>query len=388
MAEFPQNMGHGMGESLEPKDWQDISASDLVHLQQLYPQLQGKIAVLWRSPRPFSSAMLVQAGEAIYFIKRSHRSFRSAVDLLQEHQLIQYLSIQGISVPMLTVSQAGTTAVELGNWSYEVHEKADGFDLYADQLSWKPFFCAAHAAKAGEKLAVMHSAVQDYSVLHGRTATYLISNQNLLESDDIADAIQQRIKKSAALTAYFADKELDQTWLVQLRSVHEKIKSAMQQATKIWTHNDFHASNLLWTDQGDAADISTVIDFGLADRNSAIYDLAVTIERNFIDWLALAQDPEIYIDEAGLAAFVQAYMHQAGFSKELEILPDLIKIVHTDFALSELEYFAGITCNLKHADAAYYDWLIAHTAWFFQPQGQQFCQKMAQLIQHFRQMKP
>lgn len=388
MAEFPQNMGHGMGESLEPKDWQDISASDLVHLQQLYPQLQGKTAVLWRSPRPFSSAMLVQAGEAIYFIKRSHRSFRSAADLLQEHQLIQYLSVQGISVPVLVVSQAGSTAVELGNWSCEVHEKADGFDLYADQLSWKPFFCAAHAAKAGEKLATIHSAVHDYSVLHGRTATYLISNQNLLESDDIADAIQQRIKRSAALTAYFADKELDQTWLVQLRSVHEKIKSAMQQAAKIWTHNDFHASNLLWTDQSDEADISTVIDFGLADRNTAIYDLAVTIERNFIDWLALAQGPEIYIDEAGLAAFVQAYMHRAGFSKELEILPDLIKIVHTDFALSELEYFAGITCNLKHADAAYYDWLIAHTAWFFQPQGQQFCQKMAQLIQHFRQMKP
>ncbi|MBL8320952.1 MAG: hypothetical protein JNJ93_01670, partial [Acinetobacter sp.] len=82
MAE--QSLGHGMGESLEPKDWQDISAADLAQLQLLYPQLQGQAAVLWRSPRPFSSAMLIQVNQAAYFIKRSHSSFRTAADLKQE----------------------------------------------------------------------------------------------------------------------------------------------------------------------------------------------------------------------------------------------------------------------------------------------------------------
>ena len=38
MAEQSASLGHGMGESLELKDWQDISAADLAQLQQLYPQ--------------------------------------------------------------------------------------------------------------------------------------------------------------------------------------------------------------------------------------------------------------------------------------------------------------------------------------------------------------
>ena len=381
MAESSTNLGHGMGESPEAKDWQDISADDLRLLQQVYPQLQGKFTVLWRSPRPFSSAVLIQTEHRIYFIKRSHRSFRSASDLQQEHQLIQHLAAQGISVPVLLCSKDGATAAELGDWSCEVHEKAQGFDLYADHLSWKPFFSASHAAKAGEMLAKLHQAVQNYPVQHGRSAKYLISNQDILESHDIEAAIQQRIKSSSALSAYFADKDLDAAWLDQLKAVHGNIKNAMQQASKIWTHNDLHASNLLWTESGDQAEISTVIDFGLADYNSAVYDLAVTIERNFIDWLALEQTADLHIDTAGLSAFIRAYLANAAPLKELEILPELIKIVHTDFALSELEYFAGITRNFKHADAAYYGWLRAHTAWFFQPQGQEFCQLLAKLIQ-------
>ena len=381
MAEQRASLGHGMGESLELKDWQDISAADLAQLQQLYPQLQGQAAVLWRSPRPFSSAMLIQVNQAAYFIKRSHRSFRTAADLKQEHQLIQHLAEQQLPLPKIICSKDGATAVELDDWSYEVHEKAPGLDLYADHLSWKPFFCAGHAAQAGKMLAALHKAAENYPAVQGRGAQQLISNQDLLLSDDIAQAIRQRIPNSPALSAYFADQELDQAWLSQLAHVHEKVKTAMQRAPKIWTHNDLHASNLLWSENSDQAEISTVIDFGLTDRNSAIYDLAVTVERNFIDWLALNQTQDIHIDEAGLQAFIQAYVKHAHPLQELAILPELIKIVHTDFAVSELEYFTGITRNFKHADAAYYDWLIAHTAWFFKPQGQQFCQKLAWLIQ-------
>ncbi|WP_374667556.1 phosphotransferase enzyme family protein [Acinetobacter sp.] len=382
------NLGHGMGENPETKDWLDISSHDLCQLQQLYPQLSGQQTILWRSPRPFSAALLLQVDAQVYFVKRSSRLFRRVQDLQQEHQLIRYLDAQGIAVPQILHAHDGATAVELGEWSYEVHEKAHGVDPYANQISWKPFFYAEHAAKAGKKLAELHLAAKYYPVTQGRGAKQLISNQDLLESENIHLAILQRIQNSPALSAYFADKVLDSVWLNQLATVHEKIKRTIQQAPKIWTHNDFHASNLLWSDSSDAAEISMVIDFGLADRCSAIYDLAVAIERNFIDWLALEQGPDLYIDEAGLAAFVQAYIAQAGFSSALEMLPELIKIVHSDFALSELEYFVGITQNFKHADAAYYDWMIAHTAWFFQPQGQQFCQKLAQLIQPYRMLEP
>lgn len=55
--------------------------------------------------------------------------------------------------------------------------------------------------------------------------------------------------------------------------------------------------------------------------------------------------------------------------------------MHLDFAFSELEYFVGITQNLKHADAAYYDWIVGHVNWFFAEQGQQFTQTFTRLIQ-------
>src|SRR5690606_4181667 len=108
-----------------------------------------------------------------------------------------------------------------------------------------------------------------------------------------------------------------------------------------------------------------VTDLGLSGRNSALYDLAVTIERKFIDWEELKQNPHIPIDEAGLTAFLHAYFSEIHPQEDVSILPELLRIVHRDFAFSELEYFVGITHNLNRADAAYYDWIIGHVDWFF-----------------------
>lgn len=183
------------------------------------------------------------------------------------------------------------------------------------------------------------------------------------------------------MSRYFADKNLDAVFLERVSQTHHKIKHILQQTTKIWTHNDLHASNLFWSAQSADANITAVIDFGLSDRNSALYDLAVTIERNFIDWLALEHTSQINIDEAGLSAFLQAYFAEIHPQQDFSILPELLKIVHLDFAFSELEYFVGITQNLKHADAAYYDWIVGHVNWFFAEQGQQFTQTFTRLIQ-------
>ena len=40
----------------------------------------------------------------------------------------------------------------------------------------------------------------------------------------------------------------------------------------LWTHNDLHASNLLWSAGGDNAQAAAIIDFGLADRTNAVHD--------------------------------------------------------------------------------------------------------------------
>lgn len=391
MTTITPNLGHGMGSDWENKDWVHITVPELHHLQSYYPCLQESVQILWCSPRPFSSAVLVEVMQALastgqtnlhsYFIKRSHRSFRRAQDILQEHAVLQHLASKNIPVATLISSNCGQTTLEVGDWTYEVYEKAAGFDLYIDQQSWTPFFYTEHAAKVGSLLAKLHIAVQDFPELHGRSTRYLVSNQQLLESENIVMAIQQRIDNSPELSHYFADKNLDAVFLERIFQTHRKIKHVLQQATKIWTHNDLHASNLFWSTQSADANITAVIDFGLSDRNSALYDLAITIERNFIDWLALEHTSQINVDEAGLSAFLQAYCAEIHPQQDFSILPELLKIVHLDFAFSELEYFVGITQNLKHADAAYYDWIVGHVNWFFTEQGQQFTQTFTRFLQ-------
>lgn len=391
MATITPNLGHGMGSDWENKDWLHITVPELHRLQSYYPCLQGSVKILWCSPRPFSSAVLIEVVQALastgqtnlhpYFIKRSHRSFRRAQDILQEHAVLQHLASKNIPVATLITSNCGQTALEVGDWTYEVYEKAAGFDLYVDQQSWTPFFYTEHAAKVGSLLAKLHTAMQDFPELHGRSTRYLVSNQQLLESENIVTAIQQRIDNSPELSRYFADKNLDAVFLERIFQTHRKIKHVLQQATKIWTHNDLHASNLFWSTQSADANITAVIDFGLSDRNSALYDLAITIERNFIDWLALEHTSQINVDEAGLSAFLQAYCAEIHPQQDFSILPELLKIVHLDFAFSELEYFVGITQNLKHADAAYYDWIVGHVNWFFTEQGQQFTQTFTRFLQ-------
>ena len=391
MTTITHDLGHGMGNDWEYKDWAHLTVSELHNLQPYYPCLQGGIQILWCSPRPFSSAAVIEVtqdavstdkiGSRSYFIKRSHRSFRNAQDILQEHAFLRHLASKNIPVATLIASNCGLTALEMGDWTYEVYEKAAGFDLYIDQQSWTPFFYTEHAAKVGSLLAKLHTAMQDFPELHGRSTRYLVSNQQLLESESIVTAIQQRIDNSPELSRYFADKNLDAVFLERIFQTHRKIKHVLQQATKIWTHNDLHASNLFWSTQGADANITAVIDFGLSDRNSALYDLAITIERNFIDWLALEHTSQINVDEAGLSAFLQAYCAEIHPQQDFSILPELLKIVHLDFAFSELEYFVGITQNLKHADAAYYDWIVGHVNWFFTEQGQQFTQTFTRFLQ-------
>ena len=391
MTTITHDLGHGMGNDWEYKDWAHLTVSELHNLQPYYPCLQGGIQILWCSPRPFSSAAVIEVtqdavstdkiGSRSYFIKRSHRSFRNAQDILQEHAFLRHLASKNIPVATLIASNCGLTALEIGDWTYEVYEKAAGFDLYVDQQSWTPFSYTEHAAKVGSLLAKLHVAMQDFPELHGRSARYLVSNQQLLESENIVTAIQQRIQNSPELSRYFADKNLDAVFLERVSQTHHKIKHILQQTTKIWTHNDLHASNLFWSAQSADANITAVIDFGLSDRNSALYDLAVTIERNFIDWLALEHTSQINVDEAGLSAFLQAYCAEIHPQQDFSILPELLKIVHLDFAFSELEYFVGITQNLKHADAAYYDWIVGHVNWFFTEQGQQFTQTFTRFLQ-------
>lgn len=107
----------------------------------------------------------------------------------------------------------------------------------------------------------------------------------------------------------------------------------------MWAQNDWHVSNLLWRD----GQISTVLDFGLASPTSALFDLATAIERNAVAWLELERGMEtVRIDIA--LALLDGYRQVLPLSAaRVHLLADLLPMVHFDFALSEVEYFEGVT---------------------------------------------
>ena len=140
----------------------------------------------------------------------------------------------------------------------------------------------------------------------------------------------------------------------------------------LWTHNDLHASNLLWSDGGDEAQATAIIDFGLADRTNAVHDLAQAIERNIVEWLALMRDPAhpedvpVHLDH--LHALLTGYESVRPLSdEEAAALAPMTALCHAEFALSEADYFLGVLHSEEKARLAYDDYLVGHARWFREP---------------------
>ncbi|MEE7560604.1 phosphotransferase, partial [Xanthomonas sp. Kuri4-2] len=146
----------------------------------------------------------------------------------------------------------------------------------------------------------------------------------------------------------------------------------------LWTHGDWHASNLLWQHRGPASQVGAVFDFGLADRTFALYDLATAIERNLVPWLDLDRGARAVAELDQMDALLYGYASELPLdAAQLRLLGALLPLVHADFALSEVDYFAGITGSPSNAAIAYERYLLGHADWFGGDEGQRLLQRLA-----------
>jgi Ser/Thr protein kinase RdoA (MazF antagonist) len=357
----PQRTAHGLG--LEPvtADWPALHETDIEHLLRDYPQLGPLHSLHWHSPRPFSAAGLITTADATLFVKRHHQQVRQAAWLEEEHQLIAHLHRQGAPVAAVVPNRHGTTATAQGEWTYEVHHLAEGLDLYRDALSWSPFQHHQHALAAGQALARLHQAAEHYAAPPRRTAV-LLANARLIEHEAPLRAIANRH------SAYLADKD----WHTQLSELllpwHQALRPLLRNQPPLWTHNDWHASNLLWSADGS---VSSVLDFGLADRTFALFDLATAIERNSVPWLDLDSGGTASADLDSVDALLNGYHQVRPLSAhDLHTLSALLPLVHVDFALSEVAYYQDVVGSSASADVAYYAYLLGHLRWFAGAEGQ------------------
>jgi Ser/Thr protein kinase RdoA (MazF antagonist) len=361
-------LSHAQDGSLAAPHWPPLTVEELRGLLRLYPSLEGQPQVLTVSPRPFSAASIVRVGPHQVFVKRHARSVRNASALHEEHAFMAHLRTHRASVPRVLADKRGNTAIEINDWTYEVHELPHGVDLYRDAISWTPFFHAAHAHSAGQAMARLHLAAQGYDA-PARAGRPLVAGFSIFSITDPHTALQSYVSARPALSAYVQNKSwLDET-MELLAPFHAELLPLLPALTPLWTHNDLHPSNLFWSDQSAHAQVASIIDFGLSDRTSAIHDLAHAIERSIVEWLALVEHPDkpaqvpIHFDH--LDALLAGYESIRPFStEERAALAPITALCHAEFALSEADYFLSVLHSEEEAHYACPAYLLDHARWW------------------------
>lgn len=357
---------HGMDGTLVASDWPPLTIAELRELLTQFPALGEPMRIVSVSPRPFSAAGVVVTRNARIFIKRHHRLVRDAEGLLEEHRFMAHLLSRGAPVPRVLESDGGQTAVSIGDWTCEVHEIPAGIDLYEDAISWTPFLSSAHARSAGQTLARLHLAAQDFYA-PPRKPRPLVAGFTIFASIDPAAEMARYLAARPSLTNHAAVHACAEQALELLAPFHRELIPLLPSLAPLWTHNDLHASNLFWSDSSAGARATAVIDFGLADRTNAIHDIAHAIERNMVEWLALVQNagqpPAVHFDH--LHAFLEGYESVRPPSREeAAALAPMTALCHAEFALSEADYFLGVLHSEEKARMAYDGWLVGHARWF------------------------
>lgn len=376
MSAYPKS--HGLqGEWTEP-DWPFLALEEVDAVLRGFPQARGAERILSVSPRPFSAAGIIATPLGRVFVKRHHVSVRDREGLLEEHRLLAWLKHHGAPVPAVLSDQHGETAIPSGSWTYEVHEVAPGLDVYREAQSWTPFLNVGHAYAAGCALARLHASAHDYSA-PPRLPRTLVTSFTIFSSDDPMAAAEHYLASRPELRSYLQARDWRRQFADFLLPLHDRLRPWLPSLRPQWTHNDLHASNLLWSSDAPDARVTSIIDFGLSDRTCLEHDLATAIERNCIEWLRLAPEAShpISIPNPGLVHVDQVDALLAGYesaspltSGEAHAVVALLPLVHAEFALSEADYFLRVLHSANSAALAYEGYCLAHARWFQSYEGQ------------------
>lgn len=338
---------------------------------------QGKaIKILSHSRRPYSAAALFETDQKqTFFIKRHHHKIRNKTELLKEHLFARHLAQKSFPISTPMMADHNQTVIEKEPWIYEIHPQAQGVDLYQDVMSWEPFFNRDHAYEAGRMLALFHQAAQGFDE-SPRHHALLVSAGDTLLHDDFIKALSEWITAQPELLKQLEGKNWQQDITENILPFHHQLQPLIADITPLWGHGDWHSSNLMWTGRDPKAKVSCVLDLGMADYSSAMFDLATAIERNVIAWLDMDSRQDIVIYDQ-LFALLRGYHHIKPLSQmDKQLLSAFMPLLHVEYALSEIVYFGALLQDKTSADIAYYDYLLGHSRWFSGQEGQQLLQKI------------
>ena len=354
---------HGLDGSFVEPDWPYLTLQEVDLLLRHFPAAAKAEALLTFSPRPFSAASVVSTPHGKVFVKRHHASVRSEADLLEEHHFLEYLQQHDPIVVAPLADAAGKTVISSSEWTYEVHPFARGVDIYEKAHSWTPFLSAVHARNAGRALARLHAASSGYRAAARKTLT-LITSFTIFAQENPWPQLERYVSERPKLHQYLNHYAWRNEIQLAFAAFHNNLRPYLSCFQPLWTHNDFHASNLFWSDASPNAEVSAIIDFGLADRTNAIHDIATAIERNAVRWLEIETHTDV-VHYEHLDAFLAGYESVGLLSHaEATAIGALLPLVHAEFALSETDYFMRILNSPERAEVAYKTFLLGHANWF------------------------
>lgn len=365
---------HGMGLEMEEPVWPVITLDEAAAALACFPGAGVVEALHWHSPRPFSAATLIQTGGGSLLLKRHDRRVRSVAGLAEEHGFITHLAAAGMPVPELWRTTDGASAVMLGEWTYELHGQAAGADLYRERQSWTPFRSQDHARAAGRTLALLHRASSGYPA-PARRVQPLVASLTILSAIDPMAAAEAYVRARPALAGFLVNRPWRRQLAALFAASGDGLSQALARQKPLWTHNDWHPSNLLWAADGA---VETVFDFGLADRTCAAHDLATAIERTAFAWLDMGKERDDAIADAAAAlALIAGYESANPMDADtMEAVVRLLPVVHIEFALSEIDYFAGVVGDPDAALLAWDGYLLGHAEWFQSVAGCDFLARL------------
>ncbi|WP_338331837.1 phosphotransferase [Acetobacter sp. LMG 32666] len=364
------------------RDWPCLTLEETRYVLGFFHKLPPAEHVAWHSMRPFSALGRVRlAGQGECLLKRHHVALRCVTWLEEEHAFINHLAGLGVAVCPPLVLPDGHTALTVGEWTYEVFPPAHGCDLYRDVMSWQPYFSARQAFGAGVALGRLHVAAASFAApaRGGGQVVPLLSGLRVVGQPHFLPALQRWVARQPHLLSALAPRDWVGDVAAVLAPFHQKLQPLLPHIIPAWGHGDWHGSNLFW----NTDDVSTVLDFGMADRTCAPFDLAVALERAVVDWLALPA-PQVVAWEQ-VDALLAGYQSVRPLSDlECAQVVAFLPLVHVEFALSEVGYFAGLVDDPPSAEVAYTDYLLGHGRWFAFGEGRTLLARLPAMLRKAR----
>ena len=177
------------------------------------------------------------------------------------------------------------------------------------------------------------------------------------------------VAQRPALASYLAGRHWEDHFEAILTPLIATAAPLLAALPSQWGHGDWHPSNLTWTSSAPDARVAGIFDFGLANRTSAVHDLALALERAVVSWPGLHRGGTAAADPAAAAFLLDGYQTVRPLTgAEAAALPVILPVAHVGYALSEVDYFTSVAVSADGADLAY-EYLVGHAWWFGQPPG-------------------